>query len=263
MRLKIISCEVFTREICEAAARSVHQVDLVFLPKGLHDIGCSGMRERLQAAIDGVGTSLCDRILLGYGLCNNGIAGLIARGVPLVVPRAHDCMTLFFGSRQRYEEYFRQNPGTYFLTTGWIERGEATGDLRQLSIQHANGMDLTYRELVEKYGEDNAQFLYDQLCDQTKHYRRLTFIEMGLEPDGRFLETARIRAEEKGLEFSKEQGNLRLIHALVNGPWEDAEFLTVQPGERIVTDFGEGLIRVEKIDVAGGDHEEDGERGHR
>jgi len=86
MRLKIISCEVFTREICEAAARSVHQVDLVFLPKGLHDIGCSGMRERLQPAIDGVDTSLFDRILLGYGLCNNGIAGLIARGVPLVVP---------------------------------------------------------------------------------------------------------------------------------------------------------------------------------
>jgi hypothetical protein len=112
-------------------------------------------------------------------------------------------------------------------------------------------MDLTYKELVEKYGEDNAQFLYDQLCDQTKHYRRLTFIEMGLEPDGSFLSTAQERAKEKGLEFSKEQGNLRLIHALVNGPWEDAEFLTVQPGERIVTDFGEGLISAEKVDAEG------------
>jgi len=245
MRLKIISCEVFTRELCDAAARSPHQVDVQFLPKGLHDIGCSGMRERLQSAIDGVDTSLFDTILLGYGLCNNGIAGLVARGLPLVVPRAHDCMTLFFGSRERYEEYFRQNPGTYFLTTGWIERGEATGELRQLSIQHANGMDLTYRELVEKYGEDNAQYLYEQLCDQTKHYRRLTFIEMGLEPNGSFLSTARKRAEEKGLEFSTEQGSLRMIHALVNGPWQESEFLTVRPGERIVTDFSEGLIRAE------------------
>ncbi len=252
MRLKLISCEVFTRELCDAAARSVHQVDLQFLPKGLHDIGCSGMRERLQTAIDGVDTSLCERILLGYGLCNNGIAGLIARAVPLVVPRAHDCMTLFFGSRQRYEDYFRQNPGTYFLTTGWIERGEATGELRQLSIQHANGMDLTYNELVEKYGEDNAQFLYEQLGDQTKHYRRLAFIEMGLEPDGSFLATARSRAQEKGLEFSTEQGDLRLIHALVNGPWDDSEFLTVPPGERIVTDFGGGLIRTEKGNAEAG-----------
>ena len=246
MRLKVISCEVFTRELCDAAAHSAHQVDLEFLPKGLHDIGCAGMRERLQAAIDRVDPALFDMILLGYGLCNNGIAGLIARGIPLVVPRAHDCMTLFFGSRERYEEHFRLNPGTYFLTTGWIERGEATGDLRQLSIQHANGMDLTYRELVEKYGEDNAQFLYEQLCDQTKHYRKLTFLEMGLEPDGSFAATARKRAEEKGLEFSTEQGSLRLIHALVNGPWEESEFLRVAPGERIITDFGGGLIRVER-----------------
>lgn len=252
MRLKLISCEVFTRELCDAAARSPHQVDLEFLPKGLHDIGCTGMRTRLQSVIDRVDTSMFDTILLGYGLCNNGIAGLVARGVPLVVPRAHDCMTLFFGSRQRYEEYFRQNPGTYFLTTGWIERGEATGELRQLSIQHANGMDLTYSELVEKYGEDNAQFLYEQLCDQTKHYRRLTFIEMGLEPNGSFVATARKRAEEKGLQFSTEQGDLRLIHTLVNGPWDGSDFLTVAPGERIITDFTDGLIRAEKGEAGGG-----------
>ena len=246
MRLTLISCEVFTRELCEAAARSPHQVDLLFLPKGLHDIGCQGMRERLQAAVDGVDESLCDRVLLGYGLCNNGIAGLAARGVPLVVPRAHDCMTLFFGSRERYEEYFRKNPGTYFLTTGWIERGEATGELRQLSIQHANGMDMTYRELVEKYGEDNAQYLYDQLCDQTKHYKKLTFIEMGLEPDGSFAATARSRAEEKGLEFSTERGDLRLLRALVNGPWDEREFLTVPPGSQIIADYSDGLIRAGK-----------------
>ena len=248
MRLRVISCEVFTRELCDAAARSGHQVDLDFLPKGLHDIGCTGMLARLQAAVDAVDASRYDALILGYGLCNNGIAGLAARSLPLIVPRAHDCMTLFFGSRERYEEYFRKNPGTYFLTTGWIERGEATGDLRQLSIQHANGMDLTYGELVAKYGEDNARFLYDQLCDQTKHYRRLTFIEMGLEPDGSFLETARKRAEEKGLTFGTEEGNLRLIHALVNGPWEEGEFLTVRPGEKIATDFGGGLIRAERAD---------------
>jgi hypothetical protein len=261
MRLKIISCEVFTRELCDAAARSPHQIDLQFLPKGLHDIGCSLMCSRLQTAIDAVDASMFDMILLGYGLCNNGIAGLIARTLPLVVPRAHDCMTLFFGSRERYEEYFRQSPGTYFLTTGWIERGEATGELRQLSIQHTSGMDLTYSELVEKYGEDNAQFLYEQLCDQTKHYRRLTFIEMGLEPNGSFRETARERAREKGLEFSIEQGNLRLIHALVNGPWEEREFLTVRPGERIVTDFSNGLVRAVKAETAEQEKGTTGEEG--
>ncbi len=59
---------------------------------------------------------------------------------------------------------------------------------------------------MEKYGEDNARYLYDQLCDQTRHYRRITFIGWGLEPDGSFEETARARAAEKGLAFARKRG---------------------------------------------------------
>ncbi len=43
MRLKLIACEIFYRELCAAVARSVNQVDVEFLPKGLHDIGQAGM----------------------------------------------------------------------------------------------------------------------------------------------------------------------------------------------------------------------------
>ena len=206
MHLKLISCEVFYREMCDTIARSPHQVDLEFLPKGLHDIGCAGMQARLQGVLNAVPDAQYDAILFGYGLCNNGIEGLTARSVPLVIPRGHDCMTLFFGSRARYEVYFRANPGTYFLTTGWIERGEATGELRQLSVTHAMGMDLTYQELVEKYGEENAQYLYDTLCDHTKNYRHLTFLRMGFEADGSFETRAREHAARKNLEYHEEQG---------------------------------------------------------
>jgi hypothetical protein len=246
MRLKLISCEVFYREMCDTIARSPHQVDLEFLPKGLHDIGCALMQQRLQTAVDAVPPDRYDRVLLGYGLCNNGIAGLAARSLPIIVPRAHDCMALFFGTLQRYEEFFRANPGTYYLTSGWIERGEATGELSQLSIQHANGMDLTFQQLSEKYGEDNAQFLYDQLCDQTRYYTRLMFLRMGIEPDDGFEQRARERAAEKGLDFHAESGDLRLIRLLVNGPWNDEEFLTLPPGHRIVARYEGGLIAAEK-----------------
>src|SRR5512142_2108251 len=91
MRLKLICCEVFYREVCETVAHSPHQVDLEFLPKGLHDIGCVGMQARLQEVIGKVDESMYDQILLGYGLCNNGIVGITARAIPIVVPRAHDC----------------------------------------------------------------------------------------------------------------------------------------------------------------------------
>ncbi|HYK92394.1 MAG TPA: DUF1638 domain-containing protein, partial [Acidobacteriota bacterium] len=155
MRFKLISCEIFYREICAVVSRSPSTIDVEFMPKGLHDIGCKSMLERLQAALDRVDEDRYQAVLFGYGLCNNGIVGLAARSIPLVFPRAHDCIAMFFGSSSRYLEYFHANPGTYYKTAGWIERGEDAGELHQLSITHLIGMDKGYEELVAKYGEDN------------------------------------------------------------------------------------------------------------
>src|SRR5450755_1759704 len=129
MRLKLISCEVIFREMCDAVARSPHQVDVEFLPKGLHDLGAPNMREALAAAVAKADPSLYDAVLMGYGLCGNGLAGLRAISIPLVIPRAHDCIALLFGSRQKYREYFEQNPGVYFHSTGWQERGQSMAQL--------------------------------------------------------------------------------------------------------------------------------------
>jgi hypothetical protein len=243
---KLISCEVLYRELCHALARSPHKIDVEFLPKGLHDIGCTGMLARLQAVVDRVEASRYDAILLGYGLCNYGISGLRAPSIPIVVPRAHDCMTLFLGSKERYLSYFNDNPGTFFLTTGWIERGEDNGELKQLSIQSQTGMNMTYPELVEKYGEDNARFLWDELCDTTRNYRQMTFIEMGIEPDDRFLVKAQERAAEHDLSFSKERGDMRLFYSLLNGEWDEKDFLVVPPGWKVVARLDENIVTAEK-----------------
>ena len=50
MRLKLIACEIIYRGCLAAVARSVNQVDVEFLPKGLHDIGQAGMSARLAEA---------------------------------------------------------------------------------------------------------------------------------------------------------------------------------------------------------------------
>jgi hypothetical protein len=238
MKLKLISCEVFFREMCATVARSPNQVDVEFLPKGLHDIGQVGMSGRMQAAVDKVDALQYEAIILGYGLCNNGLAGLTARSLPLVLPRGHDCITLFLGSKERYLDYFNNHPGVYFKTSGWIERGEATGELSQMSIQRMAGLDKSYDELVEKYGEENAQYLYEQLYGY-KNYGQITYIEMGIEPDDRFEQSAKKTAEEKGWQFKKERGDMRLIEKLVNGDWNEEEFLVVQPGHRIVVDYSD------------------------
>jgi hypothetical protein len=248
MRLKLISCEIFYRELCAVVARSPHQVDIEFLPKGLHDIGSSGMLARVQEAVGRVEPSRFEATLLGYGLSNNGIAGLAAPALPIVIPRGHDCITLFFGSRARYLEYFNSRPGTYFKTTGWIERGADAGELRQLSISHQLGMDMTYEELVAKYGEDNAQYLYETLCDTLRNYKQLTFIEMGMEPDDRFEQQTRQEAEQRGWVFEKVQGDMTLLQRLVNGPWDDNDFLVVQPGQKVVTRMNESIIDAELVE---------------
>jgi len=234
MRLKLIACEVLYREICEAAARSVNQVDIEFLPKGLHDQGSRRMRAALQERVDAAEPGPHERLLFGYGLCGNGLTGLEARSRPLVIPRAHDCITLFLGSRERYQDYFEQHPGVYFLTSGWIERG------RNLESQ----LSLSFADLAVRYGEEDARYLQQEL---TKHYRQFTYIEMGVEPDDRFERCTQEEAASRGWAYEKVRGDLSLIRRLVDGPWDAPRFLTVLPGQRVAAAHDGTVLGVEEV----------------
>lgn len=247
MNLKLISCEIFYREMCAAVARSPNRVDVEFLPKGLHDIGSAEMRATVQETLDKVDGDSYEAVVFGYGLCNNGLHHIESRSLPIVLPRAHDCITLFFGSKEKYLDYFQNNLGVYFKTTGWIERGKTEGDLRQLSIPHAIGMDQSYEELVEQYGEDNAQYIYETLCDTTPHYSKYAYIGMGSAPDARYGEQVRAEAEEKGWEFEWIRGDCSLIQRLIDGDWNEKDFLVVPPGWRVVAKHDEGVVAAEKI----------------
>ncbi len=229
--------------MCSLIAKSRNQVDFDFLPKGLHDIGAKGMRERLQQAVDATPAGHYDAILMGYALCGNGLAGLTARDVPIVLPRGHDCITLFMGGKERYLDYFTNNSGVYFRTTGWLERG---GQLDQLSIQSVHGLGAKYEDLVAKYGEENAAYLATQL-GMVDNYKQITYIEMGVEPDDSFERKSREEAASRGWTFEKIGGDISLLKALVEGEWDNGRFLVVKPGQRIVTRFDDNIVDVEDI----------------
>jgi len=237
-RYKLIACEILYRELCYHVALSPNIVDLQFLPKGLHDLGEQGMSARLQQAIDAVEAGRYRAILLGYALCNNGIRGLRAP-LPMIVPRAHDCITLLLGSRQRYREAFEANPGTYFESTGWLERNEADQDRgRQLGLQ------ASYEDYARKYGEDNARYLVEGLGDGLHNYSAYAYIATV----GEFRDYERLTREDaqaRGWSCTRLEGEPGLLRRLVDGPWEESEFLVVPPGSHPAPSHDEGVLRAE------------------
>jgi hypothetical protein len=201
------------------------------------------MRDRLQNALDAVDPAQYEAVLFAYALCGNGLAGLTARSKTLVIPRGHDCITIFLGGKERYAEYFNEHPGVYFKTTGWIERG---AELVPLSREKL-GIGKSYEELVKKYGEENARYLAEQLGSYNKKYGQLTFIEMGVEPDDRFERATQEEAARRGWRFEKVPGDLSLLQRLVDGRWSGSdEFLVVPPGWRVVAHYDDRILGAEQ-----------------
>ena len=247
MILKFIGCEIIYREACLLASRTPHQVDLEFLRKGLHDLETADMVARVQESVDAASADgRYEAILLGYARCNDGLVGVRARQIPLILPRAHDCITFFFGGRAAYRRYFDERPGTYYMTTGWSERNLGEGDGQQPAygkqgVMGNLGLTDSYEQLVAKYGEENARFIQESLGDWTRNYSNMLYLEMGVCDETPFVEAARRRAEKHGWSFEKRPGDWSLLEKLFFCRW-DEDFLTVQPGERIVARNDERIV---------------------
>jgi hypothetical protein len=241
MHLLLIGCEVIVRELSSALARAAHQVDARYLSKGLHDRGAKAMRLAIQAEIDAADSGPWDAIALGYGLCGNGLEGIIARSKPLVLPRAHDCIGLLMGDRAAFSRHFQVHPGTYYRSAGWVERGAQLEPL----ARERTGAGYTREALIEKYGPDDGEYLYQELSRYKQNYRRLTYIATGLAVDSAFAERARQEAADRGWSFEIFPGNLRLFEQLLDADWNPADFLVVPPGCRVRASHSDQVIAIE------------------
>lgn len=239
-RYKVISCAILFREVCFCAALSRNIVDPVFLLKGLHDMGEEKMKARLQQEIDAVDPDHYDAVLLVYGLCNNGVRGLTSR-LPLVIPRAHDCITLLMGSKSKYQSYFEEKPGTYFKSSGWIER-ESDVNTDDQSITSQLGMNRTYEDYVAQYGEENAAYLTEVLGDWLHQYKRLAYIDTGTGDRAADIKSTQELAAERAWEFEEIKGDIRLIASLFAGEWQQEEFLVVPPAHRLMPSYDENVV---------------------
>ena len=231
-KLKFIGCEIIYREACLLAARSPRAVDLQFLRKGLHELETAEMLATVQGAVDQVGDEY-EAVILGYARCSDGVVGLTAGDVPVVVPRAHDCITFLFGGRAAYREYFDAHPGTYYCSTGWRERGSG-GDGADPDKQAGGlGAAQSYEQLVEKYGKDNADYIAQTMGAWTANYDNLCYLEMGVCDERPFVEAARAKAAERGWGFDQRPGDWTLLEKLFHGRW-DEDFVILRSGEKLI-----------------------------
>jgi hypothetical protein len=138
LKIKVLACDVLRREINYLSSLSPCLVDTFFLPRGLHEFP-DKLRTLLGEEIEKANNEELvyrkriehyDYIFLAFGLCDNSIVGLKSSRIPLAVPRAHDCITLILGSKERYSTLFREASGTYWYSRGWIERALQPGKER-------------------------------------------------------------------------------------------------------------------------------------
>jgi len=242
MRLYAIACDVLARPVYLCAARSPHVVDIRMFERGLHNEP-KNLRTTLQEAIDDA-PSTADAVVLAYGLCGGATAGIEARDKPVVLPRAHDCITLFLGARERYQSEI-QGPATYWYVADQLERNDGyragTGGLA-IGADTDEQVEAVRAEYVAKYGEDNADYLMEILGGWRVHYGRAAFVSMGVGDESASLESARGEAERRGWAFERIEGNLVLVRRLLDGDW-DEDMLVLQPGERLAMSYDDGVVK--------------------
>ncbi len=210
----VLACATVIEEMAPWMPSGMRQRVLDF---GLHT-NPAALKEALQEAIDEIGRTTGDdpcTILLGYGLCSQAIIGLQAGPCRLVVPRVDDCISIFLGSRDAYLEQARREPGTYYLTKGWLEVGDTPfGE---------------YDRMLERFGREKADRMINLLLH---NYTRLAFINTGLKGLAAYRGQARRIAERFDLRYEEIEGSDSLVRKLLHGPW-DGEFIIVAPGEAL------------------------------
>jgi len=209
-RRRVIACATVIEELLPFLPADVPYEVLDF---GLH-LKPQELKRVLQEKIDEA-SQTAEVILLGYGLCSLAVVGLRATTATIVTSRSDDCIAIFLGSCDAYKQQTSKEPGTYYLTKGWIEVGDSPFS--------------EHDKLVAKYGEAKAMRMMKLTL---KNYTRLAFINTGDYNLETYRDYARQASAKFDLRYEEIDGSPALVQKLIAGPWDD-EFVVVSPGETI------------------------------
>ncbi|HEY3345130.1 MAG TPA: DUF1638 domain-containing protein [Anaerolineaceae bacterium] len=206
-RRRVIACATVMEEITPFLPDDVPYEVLDF---GLH-LRPGELKNALQEKVNEASRD-ADALLLGYGLCSMAVVNLHATTATLVIPRVDDCIGIFLGSDAAYRAQAKQEPGSYYLTKGWIEVGDSPFS--------------EYQRMVEKYGEEKAMRLMHL---SLKNYKRLAYINTGQYDIERYRAYVISQAEKFNLRYEEIEGSAALVKKMIFGPWDD-DFVVIPPG---------------------------------
>lgn len=223
-QIVVIACAVL-REVIGQYTKD-RSMQFICMEYGLH-LTPQKMTPAIQAQIDALPAP--STVLIGFGLCGNGLVGIKSRHHTLIIPRVDDCVSLFLGSRQAYLREFQADPATYYLTPGWLECG---GEPKS-----------EYEKCRDKYGPEKAAFVSDALYAR---YRRVCLVAFTREDLDRYrpraIEVAEFCRERWGWKYQERVGSDALIRRLldvarVRVAADEApdlqDFVVVKPGEEV------------------------------
>ncbi len=215
----VLACKVF-QDLFERFVRDGSIQEFIYLDYGLHDLP-KKLNQSVQEALNAIEEP--SLVVLGYGLCGNGLDGIRAGKHTLLVSRADDCIAIFLGSYERYRKEFSAQSATYYLTKGWLESG--SDPLRE------------HRKYVERYGLAKADWLMDHMYHNYKRLVLVAHSQADLDAyRERALEVARY-CERWGMRYEEILGSTGFFEDLLRTAADPAQatsdFIVVQPGEQL------------------------------
>ena len=237
--LCVITCAVMETEV-EAFLESFPPIArYIKMQQGLHNEP-EKLQRKLQHAIDEAEADpAVQRIALVYGLCSKGIEGLRVARCTLAVARAHDCITLLLGSRERYDQYTKQNPGTYWYSPGWNRHHTPPGQQRYEKL---------LSEYREKYGDDNAEFLMETEQHWFSTYDRAAYVHLTVGATQDDKNYTKQCADWLDWNYDEQAGDPQLLKDLITGNWDDDRFLVIQPNQAIRMTGDQNIVTAITLD---------------
>lgn len=233
-RFGLVACRVFEAEIALHGGCAPHIVVTRFLEVGLHDHRTDSARRSRRKSTPLIFGMTFRQCCWRMGFVGGATAGLRAGRHQLVIPRAHDCITVFMGSKEKYACQQAAQPDSYYYTPGWMHANRTPGPERIEALRE---------ELSRKFAADDVEFLLETERANWARHGRAVYLDLGTPDADEKAATAAAAARALHWQYQRLPGDPVLLRDLLAGRWYPERFQIIKPGEVLDHTADERIFR--------------------